>query len=564
MELRRYFSLVRKWGWLIVLLVGLAAAGSYMYSRTIPPTYRSSAILLVGQEQASANPTVSDIYVSNNLAQAYALLVSQPSVLQAAAQELNWEGSWESLYFVVSASAPQGGQTIDISASAGTPQRAQEIANAIANQVIAQSPISRQQQAADTQREFITTQQALLESQIVASQKQLADLTQQSALETDQSKLDALNTRVTALQSKIDNSQRTYIQMGALLAQSAGRYITLIAPAPLPGAPVSPNIMQNVLLAAAAGLVFAGAVVLLLEYLDDTVKNAEDVQSEMGVTALGSIARIHGVRKPGDVLVTLTYPRSPIAEEYRSLRTNLRYAGIENPGGALLITSANPGEGKTTTAANLATTMAQAGKRVVLLDADMRRPGVSRIFGLDNEKGLTSLFLDEPVLLEDVLQPTNVGGLKILASGEPPPNPAEMLESRRMTEILQMLRQQFDVIIVDSPPALVVADASILASRCSGALLVVDSGRTRTETARKVTEMLKRSQVQVLGVVLNRLGARGRGYYYNYSYKSYYGASKPKAKGQAPAPANGHGQNNGNGQDPGKTRAEPKEQSRED
>lgn len=564
MELRRYFSLLRKWGWLMLLIVGLAAAGSFLYSRTIPPTYRSTAILLVGQEQASANPTVTDIYVSNNLAQAYALLVNQPSVLQAAAQELNWEGSWESLYFVVSASAPQGGQTINVTATSNSPQRAQEIANVLANQVIAKSPISRQQQAADTQREFITTQQALLQAQIVATQKQLAELTQQAALETDQEKLDALNARTAALQSKIESAQRTYIQMGALLAQATGRYITLIAPAPLPGAPVSPNILQNVLLAAAAGLVLAVGVVLLLEYLDDTIKNVEDVQREMGTSVMSSIARIHSVRKPGDALITLKHPRSPIAEEYRSLRTNLRYAGIENPGGTLLITSPNPGEGKTTTAANLAIAMAQAGKRIVLVDADMRRPGVHRIFDLENERGLTSLFLDEPVLLEDVLQTTTIQGLKILTSGEPPPNPAEMLESRRMTEILQMLRQQFDMVVVDSPPALVVADASILASRCSGALLVVDSGRTRTESARKVVETLKRSQVQVLGVVLNRLGGRGRGYYYNYSYKAYYSAPKPKDKSRTPAPANGHAQNNGNGSRAGSGKTQPTEQKQND
>jgi capsular exopolysaccharide synthesis family protein len=279
---------------------------------------------------------------------------------------------------------------------------------------------------------------------------------------------------------------------------------------------------------------------------------------------MSSIARIHSVRKPGDALITLKHPRSPIAEEYRSLRTNLRYAGIENPGGTLLITSPNPGEGKTTTAANLAIAMAQAGKRIVLVDADMRRPGVHRIFDLENERGLTSLFLDEPVLLEDVLQTTTIQGLKILTSGEPPPNPAEMLESRRMTEILQMLRQQFDMVVVDSPPALVVADASILASRCSGALLVVDSGRTRTESARKVVETLKRSQVQVLGVVLNRLGGRGRGYYYNYSYKAYYSAPKPKDKSRTPAPANGHAQNNGNGSRAGSGKTQPTEQKQND
>ena len=533
MELRRYLALLRKWGWLMLLIVGLAAAGSYFYSQTIPPTYRSSAILLVGQEQTSTNPTVSDIYVSNNLAQAYALLVNQPNVLQAAAQELNWEGSWESLYFVVSASAPQGGQTINVTATANSPQRAQAIANIVAKQVIAQSPLSRQQQATETQRDFIAAQQALLQAQIVASQKALADLNQQAALETDQEKIDAINTRAAALQTKIDNAQRTYIQMGALLNQSTGRYITLIASAPLPNAPVSPNILQNVLLAAAAGLVLAVGVVLLLEYLDDTIKNVEDVERVMQLSAIGSIERISPVRKPEDALITLRHPRSPTAEEYRTLRTNLRYAGIENPGGALLVTSANPGEGKTTTAANLAIAMAQAGKRVILLDADFRRPNMHRLFGLSNEQGLTALFLDQPLLPEDILQPTQVPGLQVLVSGEQPPNPAEMLESRRMTEILQGLRQRSDIVIVDSPPVLVVADASILASRCSGAVLVVDSGRTRTEGARKVTDIMQRSQVKLLGAVLNRVGGRGRGYYYNYYYYSSSKGTKSKTKAHA-------------------------------
>jgi succinoglycan biosynthesis transport protein ExoP len=544
LELRRYLALLRKWGWLMLLIVGLAAAGSYFYSQTIRPTYRATAVLLVGQEQQSANPTPSDIYVSNNLAQAYALLVNQPSVLQAAAQELNWDGGWESLYFVVSATAPQGGQTINVSATADSPQRAQQIANVIANQVIAQSPLSRQQQAVDTQREFVTNQQALLQAQIVASQKTLAELNQQAALETDQTKLDAINARIAALQTKIDNAQRTYIQMGALLNQSAGRYITLIAPASLPTAPVSPNILQNVLLAAVAGLVLSVGVVLLLEYLDDTIKNAEDVQRVMGHSTLGSIARVGLVRKPGDVLVTLRYPHSPAAEDFRSLRTNLRYAGIENPGGVLLVTSANPAEGKTTIAANLAIAMAQAGKRVALVDADLRRPGVDRVFGLENETGLTALFLDEPMAPEAALQSSPVPGLKILTSGELPPNPAEMLESRRMTEILQQLRQQFDMVIIDSPPALVVADANILASRCSGAILVMDSGRTRTDAARKVVETLTRSQVKLLGVALNRVGGRRRGYYESYYYSSS-SKSKSKTKRQPVVSAHANGSSEG-------------------
>lgn len=546
MELRRYLSLLKKWGWLILLITGLAAAGSYFYSQTISPTYRSTAVLLVGQEQQSANPTASEIYVSNNLAQAYALLVTQPSVLQAAAKELNWDDSWESLYFVVTASAPQGGQTFNVSATAGTPQRAQAIANEIARQVTLQSPISQQQKDSDDQRAFITGQQALVQSQIVVGQKQLTEMSQQAALETDQAKLDNLNARIAALQTKIENWQRTYLSMGTLLNQSGGKYLTVIAPAPLPTFPVSPNILQNVLLAAAVGLVLAVGVVLLLEYLDDTIKSSEDVERVLQQTTLASVARISPIRKPGDNLITLLHPRSPIAEEYRSLRTNLRYSGIENPGGALLVTSANPSEGKTTTAANLAVAMAQSGKRVILLDADLRRPGIHPLFGLSNQLGLSTLFWEESPRVAEVIQQTEVPGLRVIASGEPPPNPAEILDSKRMTEILVELRSQADMVVLDSPPLLVVADANILASRCSGAIIVMDSGRTRTDAARKVVETLTRSKVKILGIVLNRVSGRRGGYYNNYYY---YASSKSngKAKGAPALPVKGNGHANGNG-----------------
>lgn len=537
----------------MLLIVGLAAAGSYFYSQTIPPTYRAQAILLVGQEQSSANPTYADIYASSNLPQAFSLLATQPSVLEAAAKEINWEGEWQTLFFSINATAAAGGQTIQIAATARTPERAQQIANEIARQVILQSPISKQQQAADNQRVFITEQQSLLQAQIIASQTSLTALGQQAALETDDKKLADLNDRITSLQTKIENSQRTYLQMGTLLNDQAGKFLTLIGPAQRPGSPISPNILQNVLLAAAAGLVLAGGVVLLLEYLDDTFKSSEDVERILKQTTLGSIARIIPVRKPSDALITINHPRSPTAEDYRTLRTNLRYSGIENPGGALLVTSANPSEGKTTTAANLAVALAQSGKRVILVDADLRRPGIHPLFGMSNEVGLSSLFLEDGPTLDEAMQSTSVDGLRVLASGEPPPNPAELLDSRRMNEILLELRSEADMVVVDSPPLLVVTDANILASRCSGAVLVIDSGKTRTDSGRKVVESLTRSKVKLLGIVLNRMGSR-RGSYYNNYY--YYSSSNKKGiftrtgatgeRGRTHG-ANGNGHANGNG-----------------
>jgi len=552
LEIRRYVALLRKWGWLILLITGLAAAGSYFYSQTIPPTYRTEAILLVGQDQQALNPTVNDIYVSTNLAQAYALLVSQPSVLEATAKAINWDGPWQSLYFNVTATAPAGAQTIRVSATARTPQQAQAIANEIAHQVILQSPLSQQQQAADTQRSFITAQQALMQEQIVNAQKTLTELNGQAALETDQQKLSDLNDRIGALQTKIEGWQHTYLEMGSLLNSSSGRYLTIIAPAGLPSSPVSPNVPQNVLVAAATGLLLSVGVVLLLEYLDDTIKNPDDVQRVLKLTTLASVARIAAIRKAGDSLITLRHPRSPAAEDFRILRTNLRYSGIENPGGALLVTSANPSEGKTTTAANLAIALAQSGKRVVLVDADLRRPGVHQLFGISNERGLSSLFTEEPSSLDVVLQPTEVRGLRVLPAGEPPVNPAELLDSVLMNEILLELRAQSDMVVIDSPPLLVVADANILASRCSGAILVIDSGRTRSQAAQRVTETLQRSHVQLLGVVLNRMAKRHGGYYNNYYY---YSSKKGAPKKSRPESLNGAA--NGKGKTEIPTEREP-------
>jgi capsular exopolysaccharide synthesis family protein len=203
------------------------------------------------------------------------------------------------------------------------------------------------------------------------------------------------------------------------------------------------------------------------------------------------------------------------------LRTNLRFSGIENPSGALLVTSAGPTEGKTTTAANLAVAVAQSGRRVILLDCDLRRPTIDKYFGLTNNEGLSSLFLNDTTTLESVMQSTKLETLKVITSGPIPPNPAELLDSNRMRRILDTLRSQADLLIIDSPPVLAVADASILGARCSGALLVIDAGRTRSDVSRRAVETLGKTGTKVLGVVLNRISTRraASDYYYYYYAK---------------------------------------------
>lgn len=529
MQLRDYLIFARKWAWLISIMTLLAAAASYAYSLRIPPTYRAETMVLVGQQQSAGNITPSDIYVSNNLAQAYAQLITQPSILQATAQAVKWPEGWQSLYFRVSAIA-SGSQLIRISATAGDPNQAKAIADELAHQLILQSPLSQQQKQAEEQREFVSKQQAILRSQIETAQVKLAELNNQATLENDPDKLRDLNERIASLQSKVDVWQKNYADLSALLNAGSDKFLTILAPAQVPTAPISPDIPRNVILAALAGAAVAVALAYLLDYLDDTIKTGDDVERELKLPTLGAVTRIGRITKPDDALITARHPRSPISEAFRVLRTNLRFSGIENPGGALLVTSAGPAEGKTTIAANLAVTLAQAGRRVVLVDTDLRRPSIHKLFGLSNSVGLTNLFLDDAPHMHQVLQSTAIPGLRVMPSGPVPPNPAEMLESKRMNDILVALRENADLVILDSPPCLVVADASILGSRCSGAVLVIETGRTRTDVARRAVEGLARTNVKVLGIVLNKMShKRASSYYYYY----YYYSSTEKSKSDA-------------------------------
>jgi non-specific protein-tyrosine kinase len=224
--------------------------------------------------------------------------------------------------------------------------------------------------------------------------------------------------------------------------------------------------------------------------------------------------------------VSLSEPRSPSSEAYRALRTNLQFALLGRSGEVLLVTSAYPGEGKSTTAANLAVAMAQGGRAVILADTDLRRPSLHRFFGFPNNLGVTSLLLDASLGPADALRPAEaVPGLQVLTSGPLPPNPAEVLESSRTQTLLAQLRGQADVIILDSPPLLVVTDAAVLSTLADGTLLVLDSGATRVDAARKAIETLEKVGVRPIGAVVNKLDPASAGrYYYDYAYTYRYGA----------------------------------------
>lgn len=214
-------------------------------------------------------------------------------------------------------------------------------------------------------------------------------------------------------------------------------------------------------------------------------------------------------------LITLTDPRSPAAEAYRALRTNLTFAGLDRPIETLLVTSATPNEGKSTTLANLAVTLAQGERRTVLVDADLRRPCLHAIFGVPNSRGLTTMFVEPDLLANPPLVETGVDNLLLLPSGPLPPNPADLLGSRRMEEAIAALRARADIVLFDAPPIIAVTDSAVLGSKVDGVLLVVRAGRTRRDHVQRARELLERVHIRVVGAVLTDapLDASLGGYY---------------------------------------------------
>lgn len=204
-------------------------------------------------------------------------------------------------------------------------------------------------------------------------------------------------------------------------------------------------------------------------------------------------------------LITVTDPRSPVAEAYRSLRTNLEFSSLDHPLRTVLLTSPGPEEGKSTTLANLAVTTAQTGRRVIVVDCDLRRPRQHEIFGISNGVGLTTMMRDEGALAHPPLQETEVAGLWVLPSGPLPPNPAELLASQRMGQVIERLKELADQVLFDAPPVVAVTDAAVLAGRMDGVLLVINAGSTKRELARRAKEVLERVNARLIGAVLNNV-----------------------------------------------------------
>jgi capsular exopolysaccharide synthesis family protein len=354
-----------------------------------------------------------------------------------------------------------------------------------------------------------------LQSVAAAYSKRVADL---PGLEERQRQLER---SVEATQEAYQLLQRKYYEMRLLEAQNIGN-AALLEPAVVPDDPVWPRKTLFLTLGAVVALVLGITVAFVREFLDESIRTVDEVREVLGSNSLGTVPTFND---RGDDLISRRDPLSPVSEAYRTIRTNIRFLSTEKPIKVIVLSSSVPQEGKSTTAVNLANVSAQSGARVLLIDADLRKPRQHRILNVPNLQGLSNALFADGGHWQQHMQPTEQDKLSVLTSGPLPPNPVALLESPRMTELVREVREQFDLVIIDAPPLTAATDATVLSALADGMLLIVRPGVANKRFLGKLRDTFKQSRVRLLGHVVNGVIPENEGYGYYYYYNRYSGDS---------------------------------------
>ncbi len=382
--------------------------------------------------------------------------------------------------------------------------------------------------------EVIAASLTVTESRLSNLDRQLEEVNQR------QRQFPALENELQTLRVQQTTDEETYrflltqLQQARITEAAANPYVDIIDPA-VGATPIQPRGTVNILLGGLLGLILGLGAAFFLEYLDRTVRTSSDVETLLGIPVLGVIPRLRrvaeeqggGQRRPAPLIVALD-PLDPAAEAYRNLRMNLMFMSTEeSPARSIVVTSAGPEEGKSTTALNFAIMLAQQGQKVLLVDADLRRPALHRSLDLLKEPGLTNLLVGE-MEPKAAIRPNVLPNLDFLPAGAFPPNPSELLNSRTMHRLLKDLEGRYAHVVVDSPPVLAVTDAALISTHTDGVLLVLRSGETEQKAAERTVDQLQRIGVRVFGAVLNEVAAASseEGYYLQY----YHNYDPPSSK----------------------------------
>lgn len=510
-NIRQYISLLLYRSWLILLVGLIAGVIAYFISLRMPPIYESSTSVLVNEAPESKGADYSSVLMSKQLTSTYAQMMTNDVVLQEVASGLGLTNPIEDIKEWISVAPVRDTQIIQVEVKTTAPAFSADIANAVVK------VFARQIQEIQTQR--FSQSKITLEAQLSDTEKQIATYSAQAEIATTTEEKERLDTKVAQYRTIYSNLLTSYEQIRLSEAQAVSSVVQVEPATPNP-IPVEPNLPLNTILAAVVSMLLCAGAIIAREAYNDTIKTPEDITRRFNLPVLGVI---NHQPESTDNPITIREPRSPIAESYRTLRTNVSFASVDRPLRTLMVTSAEPGDGKTTTICNLGVVMAQNGKKVVIADCDLRRPRIHTYFGLPNRHGMSTLFSHDDSLTV-VRNKTVVDGLSVITSGSLPPNPAEIMGSQKLQSILGTLLQSAEIILIDTPPILTVSDAATLAPSLDGMLLVVRPGKTRISALRQTMEQLRQVNARVLGIIMNDVITRGNPYGYRYNYYHNYKA----------------------------------------
>lgn len=522
MTFQQIWQLTRRWAWLLVASTLLAAVASYVVSMQLPKQYESSVMLLVRPGQASNGASnYNDVLAAERLTSTYSQVLKTQPVVDEASSRAGVGLPYEEAVKLLSVQPVRDTQLIQISVRAKSPDLSAAFANQLANTFIEQTQLSQSSRFAAS-RENLGKQVDQLAVEINTRSSQVDALRAQPSSAARDAELTRVEGQLTQLQQSYATAVRSFEDVRMAEANGSD-VLSVVQPASPSSNPVSPRVLQNVLIAALVGLLVALITAFLIENLDDRLTSPERLARFSGLPLLGSLGILpkdeprtidlpsaHERQSPNN-----GYAASHTVEAFRLLHANLQFAALERPLRTLLVTSTDAGDGKTTVAANLAIVAAQAGQRVLLVDADLRRPAQHTTFDMPNRTGLTSLLVDPKLPLPSVVLVSRVEGLDLLLSGPLPPNPSELVASARMRARLGEFIDGYDLVVIDSPPTLAVSDPAVLAGQSDGTLVVVNSQKTHGHAASQAVVILRKAGAHVLGAVLNRL-SRNTGSYYGY------------------------------------------------
>lgn len=508
-DLKKYLYLVWQWSWLIVLCTLLAALAAFIISQRMTPVYQATTTVLV-DVPSTGTSEVAALQASERLSRTYSEMMTNKTLLRETIDTLGMQMEPGRLAGMITVRSLPNTQLIEVQVESTNPQAAATIANTLVA-IFSNEVRDLQSSRFDLSRTSIEAQLGEVEAQINETNAQLLGEAQGDAR-------DRLEIKLAQQQQVYATLLGSYEQIRLSEAQSIST-VVIYDPANVPENPVRPRPLMNTAIAGLTGFLLVTGGIFAFDALDDTLKTPDEIKEYLELPVLGIIDAFP--QDDGNALIAAKKPRSPVTEEFRTLRTNVQFASIDRELKSFLVTSSEPTEGKTTIAANLAVVFAQSGRDTLLIDADLRRPEVHNRFDIGNHAGLTSLFfnpIDNPHdHLGDHLQ-NPFESLRVLTTGKLPPNPSEILASSKMKRIVEKIKNETEMLIIDTPPVLAVTDAVVLSPLVDGVLLVVAPGKTKITAARNTIEQLKRSQAKILGVVIKFMDGRGRRYARRYGY----------------------------------------------